>query len=206
MGMVPPPLVRRQEETMGYQPLPLKKGQRVSPPGQDTCTGNEDSQPPKRQQRGKVQPKTDNPMDYYAENPVSRPATWTELLPTSEHTGWPYDPKLISGLSKKEQEQADHWFLGLADGPGGQSIEHAAKEEDPFALDPALLGENRIIPCGTGNDVTPEPTSIIRKHGGYSPCVQPDPEEVFPLRYRSPVVLLRDKRPRVADHLIINLM
>lgn len=60
-------------------------------------------------------------MDYYTENPVSRPATWTELLPTSEHTGWPYDPKLISGLSKKEQEQADRWFLGLPDGPGGQS-------------------------------------------------------------------------------------
>lgn len=172
MGMVPPSLARpREEESMGYQPLP-----------------------PKRPRRGKAKPKTDNPMDYYRENPVSRPATWTELLPISEHTGLPYDPRLIDGLSKKEQRRAELWFLGLPDGPQGQSIERAAKEEDPFALDPALLGENRIIPCGPeqaeilSRPRNPRLTSIIRKHGGYSPRVQPDPEEVFPLRYRSPVV------------------
>jgi hypothetical protein len=149
-----------EEESMGYQPLP-----------------------PKRVKQCKGAPKTDNPMDYYQTDEYgARPARWQELFPTSERTGWPFNPLLISGLSKKEQEQAERWFLGLPDGPQGQS-NHATLvlmqslekevEEDPFALDARLIsgGYECDIPPSGADDTVPDP------YAG-----------VFPLKYRSPVI------------------
>ncbi len=142
--------------------------------------------PPKKARRGKAQPKSDNPMDYYADGHIPKAATLWDLLPHSERTGWLYDPRLIIGLSRREQRWVDHWFLGLSDVLGGQS------NSATLALMQSI--EQRIIPGGYGSDVIEAPDGTKYRlafpfgRSGYHPVAQPDPEETFPLQYRSPVV------------------
>jgi len=174
MGMVPPPLVRRREESsMGYQPLPPKRARRGKA---------QPKQVPLSAAYPEMRPEEDHRIipEGYGSYVTAKETTERDLLPLIEGTDWPYDPRLLGFVcggkaQRKHEEYLDRWF-GLPDdhmpARGGQSNS---------ALLRLMKALERMI-----SGVSDEQVRYLP--GEHHPTVQSDPEEIFPLKYRSPVV------------------